>query len=124
MSERYECDLCGGCCRAMMVELTPIDLMREPKLQPLARPCHKVVWENGPNGEQKEVGKYPALAMVTDGPDKACRFLGDENRCSIYPTRPGACVALLAGSEQCQKERTKLGLPALLPVPEAATSSP
>ena len=35
-----------------------------------------------------------------------CVFIGDDNTCGIYNTRPEMCVSLQAGSEQCQLARS------------------
>lgn len=61
--------------------------------------------------ELKQEGKCLLIA----GPGKPCQFLDGNNRCSIYPTRPNACVAMEAGDEQCQAAREAEGLPPLLP---------
>ena len=75
MSHRYDCDLCGACCRGTLI-----------------------------------VEAYCLAAS------RSCRFLSAEGRCTIYPTRPNACVAMQAGDEQCQEARGQLGLPPLEPL--------
>jgi Fe-S-cluster containining protein len=46
----------------------------------------------------------------------ACPFLGDDQKCGIYPTRPNSCVAFAAGSAKCQELRIDAGLRPLTPV--------
>ena len=81
-----------------LVDVFQEDLLREPKLgsqmQPLREP-----------GLDDEIGY---LNCLTNG---ACPFLGGENRCGIYPTRPVVCVLYPAGSEECQEARQKFGFP-------------
>lgn len=103
MSESYECDQCGACCRTKLVDVYDIDLLREPQLrqhlQPLKQP-----------GLDGEVGYLNCLT------DRACSFLDRENRCGIYPTRPSICVLFEAGSDECQESRRVLEIPPLEPV--------
>jgi Fe-S-cluster containining protein len=44
-----------------------------------------------------------------------CMFLGNDNLCQVYPTRPNACVGMQAGDKQCQAAREEAGLPPLDP---------
>jgi hypothetical protein len=44
--------------------------------------------------------------------NRPCKFLGEDSLCSIYPTRPNACVGMQAGDEQRQSARAELGLTA------------
>ena len=53
--------------------------------------------------------------LLVAGPGSPCKMLDEENRCSIYPTRPNVCVALQAGDEQCQASRKAAGLQPLPP---------
>ena len=54
--------------------------------------------------------------LLIAGPGTPCKFLDDENRCDIYPTRPNVCVAMAAGDEQCQQARKGMGIDPLEPV--------
>ena len=107
---RYECDKCGACCKRLIVEADDIDLMREPQLLYADR---DFVANYGPDEAlealQEDFGRCLIIAC-----GKQCVFLED-NRCSIYPTRPNVCVALQAGDEQCQEVRQLEGLPPLPP---------
>jgi Fe-S-cluster containining protein len=53
-------------------------------------------------------------AMLAAG---LCPLLGADNLCTIYPSRPNCCVAMQAGSDQCQLARGMAGLPPLQPQP-------
>lgn len=108
MSETYECDGCGACCRSKLVDVYEVDLLREPALGPPMMPLK----EPGIDGE---IG-------YLDGLDEGgCPFLSEECRCSIYATRPVACVAFPAGSEECQEVRKIFGLSPLQPIDSPAT---
>lgn len=98
----YECDGCGACCRTKLVDVFEEDLLREPRLkEPMT-----VLREPGID---YEIG---FINCITNG---ACPFLDPENRCSIYPTRPVACVIFPAGSEDCQAARKALNISPLEP---------
>ena len=107
MSPRYECDQCGACCQGhLIVEAGLLDALREPRLldadpQYAALPQHQalVLLED----------EWRCL-IVAGGATRSCPFLGEEKRCSIYPTRPNVCVAFQAGDEQCQQAREAGGL--------------
>ena len=110
---RYECDQCGACCKTLLVEVYDIDVMRESKL--LTADIGN--WTRGKleatvMAELKQDGKCLLIA----GPASPCRFLDDENRCNIYPTRPNVCVAMAAGDEQCQEARKTAGIDPLEPL--------
>lgn len=145
----FTCDLCGACCRGQLVEITQVDVVREPRLAGKLRCCTLTLVPGqeprldmtdpalGPPqpapGEPAGVQRFPALAMVAGDPltkDRGgvvrggCAFLGDGCRCAIYPTRPGACVMLPAGSDKCQADRARQGLPPLLPDPEPPAPAP
>jgi Fe-S-cluster containining protein len=115
--------MCAACCKQMKVELSVIDVLREPRLAPLARNAMVELVARDTMGQP--VGpplRRKALVMITGGPEGRCQFLGEAvpgehpELCKMHPTRPGACVLFAAGSDECQKERRKMGLPPLLPV--------
>jgi uncharacterized protein len=108
VSETYACDGCGACCRTKLVDVYEEDLLREPRLGPQMM----TVKEPGLDGE---IGYLNCLR------ERACPFLGGDCRCSIYPTRPVACVLFPAGSEECQEARKAFGLPPLQPTDSPAT---
>ena len=110
---QYECDCCGACCRGqLIVEAYELDLFREPRLATADRrtvnlPLDAVMADLDQDGH---------CLVIACG--KACHFLGQDNLCTIYPTRPNVCVAMRAGDEQCQRARAVDGLPPLPPVSE------
>ncbi len=99
----YVCDRCGLCCRHLLVEAYALDVLREPRIE---AEC--------PLGK-----RHPDLDILDAcwilSAVKPCPFLGLDNRCGIYATRPGTCVGFAAGSAQCQQLRREHGVPPLLP---------
>ena len=110
---QYTCDLCGACCRgSLIVEAETIDVMREPRLV-----------EADPHYRGKRLSVVLQLLeeerrclVIGAGSARSCPFLGMDNCCSIYPTRPNCCVGLQAGDEQCQDARRAAGLAPLEPI--------
>ena len=108
---RFECDQCGACCKgSLIVEADGLDLMREPRLIQ-ADPSYR------------NLSVHQAIALLQSDInsllvtcESQCMFLGTDNRCSIYATRPNACVGMQVGDEQCQKARHDNGLPPLEPI--------
>jgi Fe-S-cluster containining protein len=84
----------------MLIDLYPVDLLREPRLGPAMKPYR----EETDDGE---------VGFLWSAP---CQFLDGERRCSIYPTRPIVCVVFEAGGEECQRVREEAELPPLQPV--------
>ena len=109
MSERYECDGCGECCRFKLVDVFEVDVLREPRV-----------------GEQMSTLREPGLdgeiGYLNCGSGGRCCFLDRENRCGIYPTRPIVCVLFPAGGDQCQEVRHVAGLPPLEPMADESHS--
>ncbi|OAI40710.1 hypothetical protein AYO40_04450 [Planctomycetaceae bacterium SCGC AG-212-D15] len=85
-----------------------MDALREPKLLDA-----DVSGRRFPLDMLEKEGRCIVLAA-----NHPCRFLGPDNHCGIYPTRPNACVAFQAGDEQCQEARREKALPSLLPLAE------
>lgn len=74
-----ECMKCGHCCRCSIIdEVYDVDIEREPRLKP-----HVTELKDEP-------GRY---FLKTP-----CPFLGQDNTCTIYPTRPTICVVYEPGS--------------------------
>jgi Fe-S-cluster containining protein len=100
---RPECDHCGACCNKLIVEIGHIDVVREPKLLAVSEPL-----EGMPGG-----GEWDKQYLLAAGlPGKGCR-MHQGGRCSIYPTRPNACVAFEPGTPECQNARYIAELPPL-----------
>ena len=91
----------------MIVEAEELDMLREPRL--IAADPHYAgqTLEEIVRCLRDDIG---CCVIVACG--APCPFLTD-NRCAIYPTRPNACVGLLAGDEQCQAARREEGIPEL-----------
>jgi len=109
--QHYECDRCGACCKGhLLVEAEAIDVIREPRV--IGADRH----HRGKSVQQmvKEIENEWKAVILTCG--QACPFLGQDDLCQIYPTRPNDCVAMQAGDEQCQECRASEGLPPLLPI--------
>jgi Fe-S-cluster containining protein len=96
------CKDCGLCCKKMIAEIQHIDVVREPKLLQIAR----LLDGNGKIQYDSDWEKEYSL-YCGDG----CKLLTDDNRCSIYPTRPNCCVALEVGGDKCNELREIYGLP-------------
>ncbi len=109
---RYECDRCGECCKGtLIVEADDLDVLREPRLidadpHHAGKSVHQIV---------HEIRTDMKAIILACG--KPCVFLGPDNACAIYSTRPNCCVGMEAGDEQCQEARESAGLPPLLPLP-------
>lgn len=89
------CKKCAGCCSQMIVEITHLDIIREPRLEQYAELLDehgKIVFENDMEKEY----------LLACGQSKPCAFLKD-SKCEIYPTRPNTCVAFEPGGEQCRE---------------------
>lgn len=99
----FACDNCGACCRKLILETTYTDARREPRLYQLASPL--LDHEKFRDGSQTI---YP-----WDGERHCCTFLDADNRCTIYATRPHACVFVEPGDAKCQQAREAEGLPIL-----------
>jgi len=86
------CHQCGRCCRDLIIDqVFEVDLLREPKL----RDCVTAFGD--------ESGEYFI--------ETPCKLLKG-NKCSIYPTRPGICVAFVVGSNPvCPHYRLNARIP-------------
>ena len=106
MSEFYHCDGCGACCRSKLVDVYEIDMLREPRLASRVMPLREPGWD----------GELGYLNTISEA---GCPFLDDESCCSIYPTRPTACVVFEPGGEECEQCRAEAGISRLEPVVES-----
>lgn len=101
---KYTCDTCGACCRTFPIRVSKEDGVCEPRIaeNALVVPA----WERS---EEHFYQLHP-LAFCT-----GCLFLGENNLCSVYETRPQVCRRFAAGSAQCQEARARNGLERLPP---------
>ena len=106
MTPLYECDRCGACCRGtLIVEAYYLDALRDPRILDADVSGRSLTID-----ELSDDDRCVVLAA-----NRPCQFLGGDGLCTIYPTRPNACVAMEAGDEQCQEARSQLGLSPLQP---------
>jgi len=93
---RFRCTGCGNCCRDLRVPLTTADLSR--LVAATALPARELVdWQpsaaidlTGEPGSLVQLARGPS-AMLLQHRDGACRFLADDQRCSVYDARPATC---------------------------------
>lgn len=110
--EHYECDGCAACCRTFPIFVSHEDAARELRIAAEGRllPLHLAApqWD------------YQLFPLPFH---QACCFLNEENRCTIYASRPDVCRRFAAGSPQCQEARADAGLPRLTSAPTLAPAS-
>jgi Fe-S-cluster containining protein len=94
------CKDCGLCCKKLIIEITHVDVVREPSLLPV------VTLLDG-NGRIQYDDDFDKEYNLTCG--KPCAMLVG-NRCSIYPTRPNICIQFEVGGEQCNELREENGM--------------
>lgn len=105
--DNFECDQCGACCQALIVEAYEYDARREPRLYAIG------------NVDRQKMRDGEHCVMLYDVETKACPFLVPDKidvtkrACEIYQTRPVACVMVEAGDAKCQQARRMKGLPLL-----------
>ena len=99
---KYECDGCGACCRTYRVFVSEEDAQREPRI--------KVEGKRLDDHVATEYWRYQLHPIPFL---QSCPFLGEDNRCGIYETRPKVCSNFEAGGGRCQDARTLEGLPPL-----------
>jgi Fe-S-cluster containining protein len=92
---------CGLCCRELLVECGPLDVLREPRIEEVAPLKLK-------NRSLPVVDRCWILAGA-----RGCPFLDEHKRCAIYHTRPSTCVGFPAGGNKCTRLRAQAGLPPL-----------
>lgn len=107
MTERYECDQCGACCNGtLIVEASWLDLEREPKI----KDSDPFYVDKTLDETRSMLADEMRVIVMVCGSSRPCSMLGENQQCQIYPTRPNVCVAMEAGSEQCQEARQQMGL--------------
>jgi Fe-S-cluster containining protein len=95
----YNCDACGACCRTFPIRVSKQDGEREPRIAE-----HALVVPAWERSEEHYYHLHPLPFC------KGCLFLGEDNLCSVYETRPQVCRRFAAGSAQCQEARARKGL--------------
>jgi len=95
---RFRCTGCGNCCRDLRVPLTQADVRR--LVDATGREATQIVaWlqtnEVDLIGEPGSLvlldhdGGHALMVLAQEG--GACIFLGSDDRCGVYPARPGNC---------------------------------
>jgi Fe-S-cluster containining protein len=107
----FACDNCGLCCKQLIIEVDPLDVLREPLI------AEKAVHLDG-HGKLHILDSAWSIAC-----GRACAFLGEGNRCGIYASRPNVCVEFQAGQAKCQELRRSAGLPELQPIDRNDTTA-
>jgi Fe-S-cluster containining protein len=121
MKPAYECDMCGACCRMLIIEVEHLDVLREPKIRDVVPPfkVHEGMVIEDCEGNVLDPADDPyyagAALLVEKNGHYQCPFVQDDNKCAVYASRPNCCVAFQAGSQQCQEVRESAGLPRLEP---------
>jgi Fe-S-cluster containining protein len=98
----YDCDQCGACCGTFPIFASAADAEREPRI--VAETRHL------PDHLASHAWRFQLFPLPFH---EGCCFLDDHKLCGVYATRPAACRAFAAGSEQCQEARRRHGLPLL-----------
>lgn len=97
----YTCDGCGACCKTFPIFVTDEDAALEPRLHSEGQRIT--------NSQQHPICLYPLPFH------EACCFLGSDNHCGIYQSRPQVCREVQAGGSTCQAARQRQGIGALEP---------
>ena len=97
----FKCDQCGMCCRSLFIFIGPEDLQREPRLKKAVSPL-----KNRPE-EQALFGEFSNKYLLSAGWAIPCPFLGDDNLCEIYETRPENCRTWEPDKNWCRNIRRK-----------------
>jgi len=104
MFGRQGCQRCAACCQHTVVEADFLDALREPRI------AAEGVLLDGHGTVPPDEASWCLNPPIFE----PCVFLkgGD---CTIYPTRPNACVAFEPGSDACCRARAAAGLLPLRP---------
>jgi Fe-S-cluster containining protein len=94
----FRCTSCGECCRALRVAVTSFDVAR--LVAATGRSAAELVAWLAP-GEVDMTGEPQSFVELREGrrlmvlaqASGACRLLGTDHRCSVYPARPRDCRA-------------------------------
>jgi Fe-S-cluster containining protein len=77
---QIDCTTCGNCCRTLQIVVDDNDIMRlSTRLGVTPREFAKRYVSADKTDHSKHFSSTP------------CRFLGDDNRCTVYEDRPQAC---------------------------------
>jgi Fe-S-cluster containining protein len=98
-----DCLNCGLCCRKLIIDIGCHDIVCEPRLSEVAT-LYREVGDGlcGFDAENEPLHDQPCHLLACGKP---CPMLGPDNRCTIYTTRPNACVGFKAGGAKCLELR-------------------
>jgi Fe-S-cluster containining protein len=82
---------CGRCCRELIIEVSALDALREPRIAAEGSPV--LDWDSCGETSGEVIGYILNRRATPDDPEPRCVFLRDGNRCDIYDTRPTLCRA-------------------------------
>ncbi len=99
----YDCT--ALCCKNLIIEIQHIDVVREPSLLPV------VTLMKTMDGDVDGDSEWDQQYNLACGSSHPCKMLSADDTCSIYKSRPNACVGFEAGGEHCNELREEAGLP-------------
>jgi len=98
--EIFDCENCGACCRCFPIFALESDAKREAKIREEGIRCDDFLGEKGKVGYRL----HPLPFLDT------CAFLGADQLCRIYETRPEVCRRFEPASDQCIEARRRVGV--------------
>ncbi|MDQ8200881.1 YkgJ family cysteine cluster protein [Pelagicoccus enzymogenes] len=98
-TDALDCTDCGACCRCYPIFASVSDAEREPLV---SEKCVRV---------DDFLGKGEvAYRMYPLAHTQGCAFLGENQLCAIYESRPEVCRRFERGSDQCLRARERVGV--------------
>ena len=97
--QEIPCDRCGACCQTFPVLVSIGDAERQPRIREEALQVKP--WQRT---DEWEFQLHPLPFQ------RGCIFLGEDNLCSTYESRPAVCRRFAAGSPECLEARSRIGL--------------
>ena len=86
------CQRCGACCRNLILEASEADAAREPRIAAEAIRLRTMA------------GEPDVFCLNRGNRPFSCMFLGGDNECTIYATRPRMCRQYPTG-RPCERQR-------------------
>lgn len=93
---RFRCTSCGNCCKEPLLPLNDLDVARlaahtgDSPLKIVSWVTrHQIAMDDEPEAFVRL--KQGKRVMVLGHRRGACRYLGEDNRCSVYTARPSGC---------------------------------
>lgn len=85
---RFECTMCGNCCRSKLDEPYRYVTITKPDVERLRRFGFKLS-----ASITKKFRGRTVLKLVEQDGERRCPFLAEDNKCSIHEMRPEQCRA-------------------------------